>query len=801
MSGDLDTLRVLREEVGVELNSRSSNSFNYGASGYILDAENRVIALALGKCALKAIPATLCQLNSLQILALRSNQLTNLPPEFARLQSLQTLDLMSNRFTSMPLEITRLHSLKTLYLSGNEITTLPPEVVSLQNLQALHLKSNGIAKFPLVTTKLQSLQGLYLSSNKLAQLPSGIADFKDLRTLYLSDNRLARLPLAITEIRSLQRLYLADNKIVSLPPEIAKLQGLQRLYLEGNRLTSLPLEIAQLQNLQALNLDENPLKSPPPEIANKGRDAVMVYLRSLEGEKRPLNEVKILMVGDGAVGKTSLVKRLVGEHFDPSEPQTHGINIRHWQVEEGGREILAHFWDFGGQEIMHATHQFFLSRRSVYVLVLDSRKDEKTETWLKTIESFGGNSPVLVVLNKIDENPSFDVNRRFLQEKYPGIQGFYPISCATDRGIEDLREVLQASLTKVEILETLWAESWFQVKQQLEKMEEHFVNYENYVDLCNAKGVYDKDAQNTLVDFLNDLGVIVHFQDFALRDIYVLEPKWVTEGVYKIINSEELAQGKGILELVCLTDILTPEDTYPREKHRYIIDLMKKFELCYEIDKSTVLLPDLLEIQEPDFVSGGRAFLRFRIDYDFLPRSVMPRFIVRMHRDIHQKLRWRTGVVLRSEAFQSSAVVKCDYDARRIAIRVSGPRRRDYFSAIIHSLREINGSFEKLGYIERVPLPDNPDAAVSYENLLRHEQAGVQEIMPDGAIRFYNVKDLLGTVQNERDRQEQILELQKEILAEVEETKKAVQPDVIEAKPSFMGVGVNLNALADKLKT
>ncbi len=237
--------------------------------------------------------------------------------------------------------------------------------------------------------------------------------------------------------------------------------------------------------------------------------------------------------------------------------------------------------------------------------------------------------------------------------------------------------------------------------------------------------------------------------------------------------------------------------TIPGDKQRYIIDLMKKFELCYEIDKGTVLVPDLLEVQEPAFDFADGDALRFRIDYGFLPRSVMPRFIVKMHRDIHQQLRWRTGVVLRSKTFQSTAVVKCDYDARRIGVRVTGPRRRDYFAAAIHCLREINGSFQKLGCVERVPLADNPDAAVSYENLLRHEQAGVREIMPDGATRFYNVKELLGTVQNVRDRQGQILEIQKEILVEVGETRKAVQPDVVVAEPSFFGFGVNLKALLD----
>ena len=81
-------------------------------------------------------------------------------------------------------------------------------------------------------------------------------------------------------------------------------------------------------------LDGNPLEYPPVEIIKKGQEAIRSYVRSLEGEKKPLNEVRVLLIGEGGAGKTSLVKRLLGEPFDPKEPQTHGINIRDWDSYE-----------------------------------------------------------------------------------------------------------------------------------------------------------------------------------------------------------------------------------------------------------------------------------------------------------------------------------------------------------------------------------------------------------------------------------------------------------------------------------
>jgi small GTP-binding protein len=237
------------------------------------------------------------------------------------------------------------------------------------------------------------------------------------------------------------------------------------LDLSYNKITHLPAELLDLgmeikwernysKDKSGIFLARNPLESPPVEIVKKGTKAVREYFKSLEGEKQALNEVKVLLVGDGSSGKTSLVKQLRGETFDKNESQTHGININPWEITAGDKELKIRLWDFGGQEIMHATHQFFLSKRSLYILVLDGRKDEKTEYWLNHIKTFGGDSPVLVVLNKIDENPGFDVNRRFLLEKYPNIKGFYKLSCATGKGIDAIKKGLIRELAAVELLRT-----------------------------------------------------------------------------------------------------------------------------------------------------------------------------------------------------------------------------------------------------------------------------------------------------------------------------------------------------------
>ena len=105
------------------------------------------------------------------------------------------------------------------------------------------------------------------------------------------------------------------------------------------------------------------------------------------------------------------------------------------------QDIRLNIWDFGGQEIMHATHQFFLTKRSLYVLVLDSRLEEeenRLEYWLKIIQSFGEDPPIIIVGNKVDQQ-ALDLDRNGLQTKYPTICAFVETSCAKDQGIDTLR--------------------------------------------------------------------------------------------------------------------------------------------------------------------------------------------------------------------------------------------------------------------------------------------------------------------------------------------------------------------------
>ena len=340
---------------------------------------------------------------------------------------------------------------------------------------------------------------------------------------------------------------------------------------------------------------------------------------------------------------------------------------------------------------MHATHQFFLTRRSLYLLVIDARRGEqesRIEYWLKLIQSFGGDSPIIVVSNKSDQQ-EIDLDWTGLQRKYPTIKGFVKrVSCSTGEGIPELRSLIEREVIKLEHIHDELLTTWFTVKTQLEEMDEDFLSYSKYQKLCQAQGINDNLSQRTLIGFLHDLGIVLHFQDHPiLADTNVLNPEWVTKGVYRIINSNKLFQDKGVLELQALSEILNDDEAYPKDKHLFIIEMMRRFELCFDFEGfkgQKFLVPELLARQEPYTGSWGDS-LAFQYHYDVLPGSVISRFMVRMHPYLYENTYWRGGVVLKSEDGRNRALIRADSEDRKIFIYVAGnvnSRRRFWRSFV-----------------------------------------------------------------------------------------------------------------------
>ena len=655
-------------------------------------------------------------------------RLTALPESVRRLTKLETLQITRNAIRQLPDWFAELECLRELHWWNNGPVGLPEELSHLPRLEFLHMGGDGSITGMGVIPRLKALQRLWLARMDLKTVPPELRGLGSLKELAMLGNTLTELPPWAGEWTGLDRLRLGGNYLSSLPDSLAALTRLLILDLSGNQFTALPPVLHHLPALITLDLRGN-RKLPIPEsiFAQSHAPEILAYDRKLkeaEGE-RPLNEAKMILVGRGAVGKTTLVHQLVHGKW-VQKHKTKGIKVSDWQVKDGKGSITTHVWDFGGQEIMHGTHQFFLTERALYLLVLAGREDREDDDalyWLKMIGAFGSDSPVLVVLNKIKEH-RFEVDEEALREKYPNIIGFYATDCKTNLGIRKLRQAVETHLRGMEDVKKVFPAAWFRIKEQLPARAKNFISFDAFRAVCAELGEKDRKEQEHLAHFLHVLGIALNYRDDPrLKETSVLNPHWVTGGIYALINDDKIMERRGVLRRTDLKRVLKAAD-YPEEKHDFLLLLMKKFELCFPLDDDVKewLVPELLGKKGPKLGPefDPKTALCFEYHYEsLLPHGLIPRFISRAYTRIVDGLHWRTGVVV--EWRGAKALVRADADKKRVEVRLDGKEAacQEALYMVRRHFGVIHKNFKNLGVKEVVRVPGRPEFAVPILKMVR----------------------------------------------------------------------------------
>lgn len=598
-------------------------------------------------------------------------------------------------------------------------------------------------------TQLTNLQWLYLGGNQISTIPDSLARLTNLRNIGLSENQISAIPRSLASLKKLEWLDLSENRLTTVPDSLAGLSALSALFLHGNPGLGVPDEILGPKSREFFN--GKPAK-PPREI--------LAYLSGI-GDARPLNEAKLIMVGQGSVGKSSLVEKLVTGKFKPGKRATEGIKISDWTCQLSAKDrVMVHIWDFGGQEMMHATHQFFLTQRSLYLLVLNRRQggiDRGADYWFRLIRAFGGkDAPVIVALNKQKSEP-FDVNRGGWLEKYAGnIKGFVETDCTDSKSIERLEQKIQEELQDLKSIKASFPRRWFAIKGELSQMGTQYVTFEAYREICKKHGEQDAGNQTSLAGFLHDLGIALNYkEDPRLRFAYVLRPEWVTEGIYALLHA--FVKSKGLLTPATAHSLLEPKG-YSVEATEFILGLMEKFEISFPLgDKhKQVLIPQLLEDQQPTEAGKFDATqcLNFGYEYTIVPEGLLPRFIVRTHHLSEPAMRWKSGVILEDKSTGCRALVRADSTGSQVRVHIDGPEasRRELLGIIRYNFEVIHSDYEfkPINLVYPPGAPGKPLPLNELETLARSGATSVPVVLGDNRVINPRIADLMEPVRSAR---------------------------------------------------
>lgn len=639
--------------------------------------------------------------------------------------NLEILQLSGHALTDLDF-IRGLGQLRSISLADNGLSDVRA-LANLPNLAVLDLSGNNIGSVASLAGN-AALTTLVLNRNPVADVQA-IGSLNRLEILSLNATGIADLAF-VKRLKQLFRLSVSRNRIAQAEP-LLELPYIASVDLSGNALTSVPPELCELGSLVSLRLDGNPIKGIDKEIYDKpeGKRTLVLlrdYFRGLSYGRVRNDQVKIILVGNGRVGKTSIVTRLIDDAFDQAQPSTHGIQLRHWSLYGVARDRLqgvplrVNVWDFGGQDIYHATHRLFMKTRALFLLVWDKDTEEERFSldesgeryenfrlpyWIDYIKALSG-SPVIIVQNKVDtlrdNRPTYGVD---LQSVYPppgGILDYVHVSARRPEhnGMPGLMDSIALAFDGLESVGQELPAKWVEVRDRVTAIDRRYLDFADFVEICESVGLHGT-APESVARFLHEAGTIF-YQPPSFGDRMILDQRWAIDAVYALFDRRDAAYtdlkiaGRNGLTLELLKHKVWRQ--YSNDEHQLLVEFMLSCEMCFEWSKGNYYVPQLLPEERP-----SRVALRWctptdysmQISYPFLHRAIIDRFLVRTGRlgaDIEPEI-WKNGVAIFDPGSQSEAIVEAFPNDNRILTQAKGPEAVTLLQAIAREFDMLHVGF------------------------------------------------------------------------------------------------------------
>ncbi|CAD5126586.1 DgyrCDS14676 [Dimorphilus gyrociliatus] len=709
---------------------------------------HRLKDIYLLKCniqtALKHVDRIAYSIENFQII---KSPIKTIHPSIGKCSLITTLRFENLLLSDLPMELSNLTLLKFLYLTGNLFENVPKVISQLSNLTQLNLDAINFTPFhsKILETDIVSLEEWkYTYNENYSQLSSVGFDEGSMMKLFkeiASDDSLKsrdeiqefhavlykKLP-RITSWNVLENLHKQSFKILvilnlkytsfqTLDDSIEYLENLHILDISFNLLLEeISPKIAYLP-LQTLYLENCPsLRTPPKVIAVKSLKHIQNYMRALDKGYVSCKRTKLMLVGLGGGGKTSLMTSLTENNQEESEQLvkstkvTDGICIRKWLVQS----IEYSIWDFAGQTVYYNTHQFFLSNRAVYFLVWNVRSGEEhagLKFWLNSIKCHAPKAPVFIVGTHIDQVEKSELPTIKYQEKYPQIKGFYNVSSLTKKGLNELVDGLINITINEKYMNEKIPNFWLDFEEKLYKVSKtlNIISIEEAIGFAEETGIIDKAEFYQAVEFLHELGSIQYFQNEYLRKQIIINPQWIVDVMACVVSVQENSIKNGKLLHDDLNKIW-PSESYSN-LHKWLLRLTEEFDLTFSLkNERASLVPCLLPDIEPEnawekeSLKEGESETKMVYKFDYLPFGLFNRVQVRLFEYGDEFLIWKTGSYLTKNGHRGILKRK---SSSKILIKVRGFKPENVLF-LVHEVLEtlIAESFQGVEFNFMTPCPE-----------------------------------------------------------------------------------------------
>ncbi len=647
------------------------------------------------------------------------------------LTNLQDLDISGNKIEQVE-GLGSLTNLQDLDISGNKIEQIEG-LQSLVNLQKLDISGNKIEQIEGLQS-LVNLQKLYISGNKIEQI-EGLQSLVNLQKLDISRNKIEQIE-GLQSLVNLQKLDISENKIERIEG-LQSLVNLQRLDISRNKIEQIDYQNFYTQ-IKCLCIYSNPIKNVPSEILtgisslydqNDCLPDLIQWFLELEKGTIPNYYFKFLIMGNGRVGKSSIVDVLKSRGFDEEKKSTHAILLEKWETPNiKNQPSLQYFiWDFGGQEIYHSTHRWFMSSRAVFMIVWERSIESEPRIcdpitgldydnhtipyWINTIRSKNPDIPILLVENQIDE---YNFEPKFLKDselptKYRANLLTTAFSAKkSERYLPIITHQIIQITRQLDEYGQEMPKSWHQLRKRVldsiftesGKPERQRITLKEFEELCLQEKVLSSSIP-ALLRFLHRTGIVYTDEDL-LQDVIILDQQWAISAIYKLLDRESdffqdtLNDRKGRFRQRQLFNEWG--DEYTTLDKKLFLTYMLSCDLCFPIKENSqeernniYALPQLMSYHPPQRVVNKwegqqQEICYIEYEYNFLHYASVQSFIVRMGNKTSLDFMWKNGIDIPHKG--SSVLVTADLPQKIIQIRAKGVQREYLLSAVRNDFRK-----------------------------------------------------------------------------------------------------------------